>query len=89
MRKQLFAGVVAATAAWPAVALAQSPAVEGYYQGYHDARPIGGIIGGAVGTAVELPGDVVGFVTGHPLPYEYYDGPSSLVKCCRRAFIIT
>src|ERR1700739_4837784 len=75
MRKQLIAGVVAAAALWPAVTLAQSPAAEGYYQGYRDAGPIGGIIGGAVGTAVELPGDVLGFVTGHPEPYEWYDGP--------------
>lgn len=74
MRKQVFAGVVTAVALWPAVTLAQSPAAEGYREGYRDAGPVGGIVGGAIGTAVELPGDVLGFVTGHPRPYERYEG---------------
>jgi len=74
MRKELLAGLVAAVALWPAVTLAQSPAEEGYHEGYHDAGPVGGLIGGAVGTAVELPGDVLGFVTGHPRPYERIEG---------------
>jgi hypothetical protein len=74
MRKQLLTGVLAAAALWPAVALAQSPAEQGYHEGYRAGGPIGGIVGGAVGTAVELPGDVLGFVTGHPRPYDRYDG---------------
>jgi hypothetical protein len=74
MRKQVFAGVVTAVALWPVVTLAQSPAAEGYHEGYRDAGPVGGIVGGAIGTAVELPADVLGFVTGHPRPYERYEG---------------
>jgi hypothetical protein len=37
MRKQVFTGVVTAVALWPAVTLAQSPAAEGYREGYRDA----------------------------------------------------
>lgn len=74
MRKQLFAGVVTAVALWPVVTLAQSPAAEGYREGYRDVGPVGGIVGGAIGTAVELPGDVFGFVTGHPRPYARFEG---------------
>jgi len=73
MRKTLLAGI-AAIAFLPAVALAQSPAQEGYHEGYRAGGPIGGVVGGAVGTAVELPGDVLGFVTGHPRPYERVSG---------------
>jgi hypothetical protein len=74
MRKELLAGVVATIALWPAVTLAQSPATEGYREGYRAGGPIGGVVGGAVGAAVELPGDVLGFVTGHPRPYERVSG---------------
>jgi hypothetical protein len=74
MRKQLLAGVLATATMWPVVTLAQSPAAEGYREGYRDAGPIGGIVGGTIGAAVELPADVLGFVTGHPRPYERYDG---------------
>jgi Protein of unknown function (DUF1236) len=73
MRKELIAGVVAAAALWPAMSLAQSPAEEGYHEGYRAGGPVGGIIGGTVGAAVELPGDVLGFVTGHPRRYERVD----------------
>ena len=73
MRKELLAGIVAAAALAPAASLAQSPAEEGYRQGYHDAGPVGGIIGGTVGSALELPGDVIGFVTGHPRRYDRVD----------------
>lgn len=70
MRKELIVGVVAAAALWPAMSLAQSPAEEGYHEGYRAGGPVGGIIGGTVGAAVELPGDVLGFVTGHPRRYD-------------------
>jgi len=70
MRKTLLAGVAASLALWPAVTLAQSPAEEGYHEGYRAGGPIGAVVGGAVGTAIELPRDVLGFVTGHPRPYE-------------------
>jgi hypothetical protein len=70
MRKQLLAGVITALALCPAVSLAQSPAEQGYNEGYRAGGPIGGLIGGAAGTAVELPADVLGFVTGHPRPYQ-------------------
>jgi len=70
MRKQLIAGVVAAAALWPALVAAQSPAQEGYREGYRAGGPIGGAIGGTVGAAVEFPGDVLGFVTGHPRRYD-------------------
>jgi hypothetical protein len=73
MRKELIAGVVAAAAFWPAMSLAQSPAEEGYHEGYRAGGPVGGIVGGTVGAAVELPGDVLGFVTGHPRRYERVD----------------
>jgi Protein of unknown function (DUF1236) len=69
MRKELIAGVVA-VALWPSMTLAQSPAEEGMREGAHAAGPVGAVVGGAVGTAVELPGDVLGFVTGHPRRYE-------------------
>ena len=69
MRKELLAGLVAITFA-PAMALAQSPAEEGYHEGYRAGGPVGGIIGGTVGSALELPGDVIGFVTGHPRRYD-------------------
>ena len=65
MRKVLLAGVTA-IALCPAMALAQSPAEQGYHEGYRAGGPIGGIVGGTVGAAVEFPGDVLGFVTGHP-----------------------
>jgi hypothetical protein len=71
MRKELIAGVVAATALWPAMALAQSPAEQGYHEGYRAGGPVGGLIGGTVGAAVETPGDVLGFVTGHPRDYDH------------------
>jgi hypothetical protein len=74
MRKTVLAGIAVAAALWPAVTLAQSPAEEGYREGYRAGGPIGGVIGGTVGTAVELPGDVLGFVTGHPRPYERVSG---------------
>jgi hypothetical protein len=70
MRKQLLAGVITALTLCPAVSLAQSPAEQGYNEGYRAGGPIGGLIGGAAGTAVELPADVLGFVTGHPRPYQ-------------------
>jgi len=74
MRKEFLAGVVAVVALWPAVSLAQSPAAEGYREGYRAGGPVGGLIGGTVGAAVELPADVLGFVTGHPRPYERVSG---------------
>jgi hypothetical protein len=70
MRKQLLAGVITAVALCPVLALAQSPAERGYDEGYRAGGPIGGLIGGAAGTAIELPADVLGFVTGHPRPYQ-------------------
>ena len=70
MRKELIAGVVAAAALWPAMSLAQSPAEQGYHEGYRAGGPVGGLVGGTVGAAVELPGDVLGFVTGHPRHYD-------------------
>jgi len=70
MRKELIAGVVAAAALWPAMSLAQTPAEQGYHEGYRAGGPVGGLIGGTVGAAVELPGDVLGFVTGHPRHYD-------------------
>jgi hypothetical protein len=70
MRKELIAGVVAAAALWPALAAAQSPAQEGYREGYRAGGPVGGVVGGTVGAAVEFPGDVLGFVTGHPRRYD-------------------
>jgi len=73
MRKELLAGVVAVAALWPAMSLAQTPAEEGYHEGYHAGGPVGGIIGGTVAAAVELPGDVLGFVTGHPRRYDRVD----------------
>jgi Protein of unknown function (DUF1236) len=73
MRKELIAGVVAAAALWPAMALAQSPAQEGYREGYRAGGPVGGVVGGTVGAAVELPGDVLGFITGHPRTYDRVD----------------
>src|SRR5262249_7410569 len=73
MRKELIAGVVSVAALWPAMALAQTPAEEGYREGYRGGGPVGGIVGGTVGAAAELPGDVLGFVTGHPRRYERVD----------------
>ena len=70
MRKQLVAGIIAAAALWPAASFGQSPAEEGYREGYRAGGPIGGIIGGTVGAAVQVPGDVLGFVTGHPRRYD-------------------
>jgi hypothetical protein len=70
MRKELIAGVVAAAALWPALAAAQSPAQEGFREGYRAGGPVGGVVGGTVGAAVEFPGDVLGFVTGHPRRYD-------------------
>jgi hypothetical protein len=70
MRKELVAGVVAAVMLAPAMSFAQSPRQEGYREGYHDAGPIGGFVGETVGSALELPGDVIGFVTGHPRRYD-------------------
>jgi hypothetical protein len=74
MRKELIAGVVAAAALWPAMSYAQSPAQEGYHEGYREGGPVGGVIGGTVGAAVELPGDILGFVTGHPREYDRVRG---------------
>jgi len=73
MRKELIAGVVSIAALWPAMSLAQSPAEEGYHEGYRAGGPVGGVIGGTVGAAVEFPGDVLGFVTGHPRRYQRVD----------------
>jgi hypothetical protein len=70
MKKEILAGLVAAVALVPGMALAQSPAEEGYHEGYRAGGPVGGIVGGTVGTALELPGDVLGFVTGHPRRYD-------------------
>jgi hypothetical protein len=70
MRKELFVGVVTAAMLAPAVSFAQSPREEGYREGYHDAGPVGGFVGETVGSALELPGDVIGFVTGHPRHYD-------------------
>jgi hypothetical protein len=72
MRKELLAGIVAVTLA-PATALAQSPAEEGYHEGYRAGGPVGGFVGETVGSALELPGDVIGFVTGHPRRYDRVD----------------
>jgi hypothetical protein len=74
MRKELLAGVVAVVALAPVMSFAQSPAQEGYREGYHDAGPVGGIVGGTVGAALEIPGDVIGFVTGHPRQYDRVEG---------------
>jgi hypothetical protein len=73
MRKQLFAGVITTLVLCPAVSLAQSPAEQGYNEGYRAGGPIGGLVGGAAGAAIELPADVLGFVTGHPRPYQRVD----------------
>jgi uncharacterized protein DUF1236 len=70
MRKVFIAGVLAATALCPAMSFAQSPAERGYHEGYRAGGPVGGVVGGTVGAAVELPGDVLGFVTGHPRHYD-------------------
>ena len=70
MRKQFVAGVVAAVVLTPAMAFAQTPRDDGYRAGYHAAGPVGGFVGETVGSAIELPGDVLGFVTGHPRRYE-------------------
>jgi hypothetical protein len=70
MRKLLLTGVVAAVMI-PGLALAQGGAVrEGVEVGGGAAGVPGAIIGGTVGAAVELPGDILGFVTGHPRRYD-------------------
>jgi|SRR5215475_13490765 len=70
MRKELIAGIVVAAALWPTLTLAQTPAEDGFRAGARAGGPVGAVVGGAVGTAVELPGDVLGFVTGHPRRYD-------------------
>jgi hypothetical protein len=52
------------------IALAQSPAERGFREGGRAGGPVGAVVGGTVGAAVELPGDVLGFVTGHPRRYD-------------------
>lgn len=70
MRKLLLTGVLAVTML-PSLALAQGGAVrEGEQVGGQAAGVPGAIVGGTVGAAVELPGDILGFVTGHPRRYD-------------------
>jgi hypothetical protein len=70
MRKELLAGLIAVVAVWPSVTFGQRPAEEGFREGGRVGGPAGAIVGGTIGTAVELPGDVLGFVTGHPRRYD-------------------
>ena len=74
MRKTFIVGLVTAAAMLPVASFAQTPAQEGYRDGYRAGGPVGGIVGGTVGAAVEFPGDVLGFVTGHPREYDRVRG---------------
>jgi hypothetical protein len=70
MRKSLVAVAAIAVTFSSSMSLAQSPAERGFREGGRAGGPIGAIVGGTVGAAVELPGDVLGFVTGHPRRYD-------------------
>ncbi|HLH97135.1 MAG TPA: DUF1236 domain-containing protein [Xanthobacteraceae bacterium] len=70
MNKRLVIAAIASLSLWSGAAGAQSPAEQGFRDGGRAAGPAGAIVGGAVGAAVELPGDILGFVTGHPRRYD-------------------
>ena len=70
MSRHILVAAAAALSLWSGAAAAQSPAEQGFRQGGRAAGAPGAIVGGAVGEAVELPGDILGFVTGHPRHYD-------------------